>query len=373
MTRPHFAEFLLGLKLHGHRDLLRSRGDFSDDIQQVHGILHNPKARKPSKIAAYRNWLKSYQPCVFGRSAAGKRQVFICLLDEREILGMRRGDTDLRATLEDYRKVWKRYALHGRSSSLVIVVNSPALAYVEPSDELKEACRRLMELYVGASVDDDTILEQHEYVYLAKVINGRRTFLKFATLPNLFCAQGDRRWWHDHRTPGGIMITSNALGHFMHCLTDGPEPDCRRALKQAMMTIQNSHRSGNRRLRQPATELVPRGEGELTPLEGTSFDQYSPHRYRSYFHTDHLIPSVFFRKGQPTHVFEDLGLAYMHDQGEEDYAELMGGEVTNAYTVRSEVWMPEGKNLVGDFSFEKPERDEAHRWLESRLWARCRS
>jgi hypothetical protein len=38
--------------------------------------------------------------------------------------------------------------------------------------------------------------------------------LKFGTLPNVFCAQADRRWWHDHRMPGGIMITSNALGHF---------------------------------------------------------------------------------------------------------------------------------------------------------------
>ena len=27
-------------------------------------------------------------------------------------------------------------------------------------------------------------------------------------------------------------------------------------------------------------------------MEGTSFDQYSPHRYRSYFHTDHLIRKV---------------------------------------------------------------------------------
>ncbi len=372
MPGPHLAELLLGLKLHGRRDSLRNRGDFSDDIQQVHGILHNPKAHKSSKISAYRNWLKSHQPCVFGRGAAGKRQVFICLLDEREVLSMRRGDADLRATLEDYRKVWKRYALHGRSSSLVIVVNSPALAYVEPSDELKEACRRLMELYVGSRVDDDTILEQHEYVYLAKSINGRLTFLKFATLPNLFCAQGDRRWWHDHRTPGGIMITSNALGHFMHCLTADPEPDRKRALKQAMMTIQNAHRSGNRRLKQPATELVPREDGEATPLEGTSFDQFSPRRYQGHFHTDHLIPSVFFRKGQPTHVFEDLGLAYMHDQDEDDYDELMGGEVTNAYTVRSEVWLPDGKDLARDFSFEKAERDEAHRWLESRVWARCR-
>ena len=84
------------------------------------------------------------------------------------------------------------------------------------------------------------------------------------------------------------------------------------------------------------------------------------------------ITSVFFRKSQPTHVFEDLGLAYMHDQDEDDYDELMGGEVTNAYTVRSEVWLPDGKDLARDFSFEKAERDEAHRWLESRLWARCR-
>ena len=372
MPGPHFAERLLQLRLHGRRDPLRSRGDFSDDIQQVHGILHNPKARKSSKIVAYRNWLKSHQPCVFGRGAAGKRQVFICLLDEREILSMRRGDADLRATLEDYRKVWKRYALHGRSSSLVIVVNSQALAYVEPSDELKEACRRLMELYVGAQVEDDTILEQHEYVYLAKTINARRTFLKFATLPNLFCAQGDRRWWHDHRTPGGIMITSNALGHFMHCLTAEPEPDRRRALKQAMMTIQNAHRSNKRGFKQPATELVPRGEGEASPLEGTAFGQFSPCRYQGYFHTDHLISSVFFQKRQPIQIFEDLGLTYMHNPDEEDYDELMGGEVTNAYTIRSQVWLPDGKDLARDFTFEKTERDEAHRWLESRVWARCR-
>ncbi len=95
-------------------------------------------------------------------------------------------------------------------------------------------------------------------------------------------------------------------------------------------------------------------------------------RYQGYFHTDHLIPSVFFQKGQPTHLFEDLGLAYMHDQREDDYEELMGGELTNAYTVRSEVWLSDGKDLAKDFTFEKAERDEAHRWLESRLWARCR-
>ena len=137
------------------------------------------------------------------------------------------------------------------------------------------------------------------------------------------------------------------------------------------MTIQNAHRSGKRGLKQPATELVPRDEGKVSPLEGTAFDQFSPCRYQGYFHSDHLIPSVFFQKGQPTHVFEDLGLTCMHDRDEEDYDELMGGEVTNAYTIRSEMWLPDGKDLARDFSFEKAERDEAHRWLESRVWARC--
>ena len=83
MVRPHFAELLLDLKLHGKRDPLKSRSGFSDDISQVHGVLHNPSTRRASKIVAYRNWLKTHQPCVFGRGAAGKRQVFICLLDER--------------------------------------------------------------------------------------------------------------------------------------------------------------------------------------------------------------------------------------------------------------------------------------------------
>ena len=161
---PHFAELLLAMKLRGPRDPLRSRSGFSDDIQQANAILHNARVSRLRKIASYRDLLKTEQPCVFGRSAAGKRQVFICLIDEHEILSMRRGDNDLRDTIEDHRRVWKRHALHGLSSSFVIVVLSPRLCVVSPGSELKEACRRLMELYVGASVPDDTILTQHEYV-----------------------------------------------------------------------------------------------------------------------------------------------------------------------------------------------------------------
>jgi len=369
---PHFAELLLTMKLRGARDPLRSRSGFSDDIQQANAILHNPRVPRLRKIVAYRDWLRTAQPCVFGRSAAGKRQVFICLLDEREILSMRRGDHDLRDTIEDHRRVWKRHALHGLSSSFVIVVVSPTLCMVAPGSELKEACRRLMELYVGASVPDDTILPQHEYVYLAKTVGEKRILLKFATLPNLFCPQGDQRWWHDHRTPGGLMITSNALGHFMHGQNSAGLPDTRRALKQAFMTIQNAFVSGNRRLRQPATCLEPRPTDEPSPLErDPTYGRFSARRYRGWFHTDHLIPSTFFNDSQPRQEYRDLDFSYIHDPAAEDHAELMAGEPATPYEARREVWAPDNKDLFKDFSFERPERVAAFQWLESRLHGRC--
>jgi hypothetical protein len=369
---PHFAELLLTMKLRGPRDPLRSRSGFSEDIQQANAILHNARVPRLRKIATYRDWLKTEQPCVFGRSAAGKRHVFICLIDEREILSMRRGDHDLRDTIEDHRRVWKRHALHGLSSSFVIVVLSPTLCMVPPGSELKEACRRLMELYVGASISDDTILPQHEYVYLAKTVGEKRSLFKFATLPNIFCPQGDKRWWHDHRTPGGIMITSNALGHFMHCLNPVGPPDTRRALRQAFMTIQNAFASGRRRLRQPMTCLEPRPTNEPSPLDhDPAYNHFSARRYHGWFHTDHLIPSVFFNESQPQHEYRDLDFSYIHDSESEDYEELMAGEPATAYDVRREVWGSNNKDLFKDFSFERHERVAAFQWLESRLYQRC--
>ena len=94
------------------------------------------------------------------------------------------------------------------------------------------------------------------------------------------------------------------------------------------MTIQNAHHAGSLRLRHGDRVGSTSRSRRANPVSGTTFDQFSARRYEGYFHTDHLIPSVFFQKGQPTSRFRDLGLAYMHDMSEEDYAELMGGETT---------------------------------------------
>ena len=260
-----------------------------------------------------------------GRVAAKNKFVFICLLEEHEIIRMRRGDEDLRGTIQDYRQAWKRYALDGLSSSFVLVLISPALTERSPGEQLKEICRRLLELYMEVDrVDDDTILPQREYVFLRiPESHPDPEILKFATLPNVFCTQADGRWWHDHRTPGGIMITSNALGHFTYARLSTKilsEKDKLLALENAMRTISNAFPgSGKPRPRGiqhcPATSLVRISPSEVSPLRETSpFRAYSPDHYSGFFHTDHLIPSVFFREErdpQELVSYDNLSLRYI--------------------------------------------------------------
>ena len=258
------------------------------------------------------------------------------------------------------------------SSSFVILIVSPAIAQIAPGPELKELCRRLMELYIDAAVEDDQIVPRHEYVYLAKDDGGRRSYLRFATLPNIFCAQGDKRWWHDHRTPGSLMITSNALGHFMHCQSPKGPLDTKRALKQAMGTILNAHKEEKKKAGLPATRLVHCPTGEVSPLSGDpQYGQYSARTYEGYFHTDYLIPSVFFDGSKPNKLFSDLDFSYIHDPDNPEFAELRRGEPSDWYTVRSEIWMPAGSKQEPDLRFSDEDRKLSYQWLEQRLWPCC--
>ena len=108
----HLAQMLLNLKLHGRNDSKRKTHPFSEDIASTNAVLFNYTYSKRRRIATYRKWLEANQPCAFGRAAA-KKNVFVCLLEEHDVLNMRRGDDDLRDTIQDYRQVWKRYALEG--------------------------------------------------------------------------------------------------------------------------------------------------------------------------------------------------------------------------------------------------------------------
>jgi hypothetical protein len=376
--QPQLAELLLHSRFHGPADRFRSKRAFSEDIEAVHAILWNPAYKRQQKIAAHRAWLERYQPCVFGKIAATNKNVFICLIEEDEILRMKRGDADVADTLQDHRQVWKRLALEGRSSSFVILLTSKTLVTRQPDDALKEICRRLMELYMQLQVSDDTFHTEREYVFLRRPDN---TLLKFSTLPNVFCAQGDGRWWHDHRTPGGIMISSNALGHFTYARTKKAQLDaatCATALENAMRTISNARKDPSngktKFLHCPATFLLPRQDTDPTALRPTSeFSGNSTDHYAGYFHTDHLIPSVFFRKDRdPKDLkrYDDLSLRYIFDPaGDPDgHAELMAGTPGKWYDAQHNMdRLPDFAHAERTTTLDRQTRGRLVGWLEERI------
>lgn len=375
----HLSEMLLRARLHGTRDGFRTKRGFSQDIEGTQAVLFNPKYNRRIKIREYRKWLETYQPCVFGKIAAKNKLVFVCLLEEDEILRMRRGDLDVRDTIQDHRQVWKRHALDGFASSFLILLVSNALTTLEPGEELKSICRRLMELYMEVEVPDDTILAQREYVFLRRDDDRKPKILQFSTLPNIFSAQGDGRWWQDHRTPGGIMITSNALGHFMYTRTGKTSLDEAAkgwALENAMRTISNAHRE--KKLKHtPATSLAPADPAQLCPFKGNSeFAKYSTRAYQGYFHTDHLIPSVFFQRGiDPTSIpkYDDLDLRYIYDPqpDPEAHAELMAGKPATWYDVRRNMdRLPEFANPEKNDGLTRQVIGRLSDWLDERLRTR---
>ncbi len=379
--KSQLAELLLESRFHQPADWFRSQRPFSPEIEAVQAVLFSPKHSRQVKIATYRGWLEKNQPCVFGKTAATNKSVYICLLEDQEILRMTRGDADVRDTIQDHRQVWKRLALEGRVSSFLILLTSKQLVLKEPNDALKEICRRLLELYMEIKVPDDSFETEREYVFLRRPDN---TLLKFSTLPNIFCAQGDGRWWHDHRTPGGIMVTSNALGHFVYARskkTHLDEATCTSALEQAMRTIAGARKNpSNGRTKYahcPATMLVPRQASDPTPLRPTSeFSSFSTDHYAGYFHTDHLIPSVFFQKQRDPKVlkrYDDLGFRYIFDPvaDPEGHAELMTGVPAKWFEARQSM------DRIPDFA--DPElssmadsrlRGRLTTWLEDRIRSR---
>jgi hypothetical protein len=380
--KPHLAELLLDINYRGSGDPFRKTHPFTEDIESTQAILFNPRYNKWKKMDAYRRWLTNGQPCLFGKAAARNKNVFICLLEEHEILCMKNGDDDLRQTIQDHRQIWKRYALDEPFSSFLVLLVSERLVSKEPGDKLKEICRRLLELYMEVDrIDDDTIFPQREYVFARLADTESSTkLLKFATLPNVFCAQGDGRWWHDHRTPGGIMITSNALGHFeLFRNSEGLIGDKEKAhaLDNAMRTIKSAY--GNDKKRRgldhcPATRLVPRAEGEVTPIRETSdLHNYSPSHYEGFFHTDHLIPSVFFsrdRDPKELALYDDLSLQYIYDSVGDpiDHKELMTGTEATWYDVKRNLdRLPEFVDPEKTALLTGAQRGRLVRWLEGRF------
>ena len=198
----------------------------------------------------------------------------------------------------------------------MILAVSEKLVNAAPDIFLREFAQRLCSLYLLEDrVIPDTIYTDELFLEKPSV---DRTTWKWLAGVNVFCAGADRRWWQDHRIPGGIGFSVNSVGHLVKsgqingALRDldsilGLEPTApsptkvdslSKALEFAMRTIDGASDAVSGR----ATELVPLPQDPAALpvtacpaqlprfLEGKNFCEYS-----GYYHTDITIPSSYFR------------------------------------------------------------------------------
>jgi hypothetical protein len=288
-------------------DSWREETGFTNEVLTAQAELYRVDSDE-ERALILAQWLERYQPCLFGRIAAKLGLISYCFLTEDDL---RQPDDVIRDKIQYHRTAWTREGYHGTKSAFVLVALSERIATATPSAAVRELAKRLCSLYLLDDSEEDRIL--CDDIFLEKPGSARVTW-KWKTGVNYFSAQGDGRWWADHRIPGGMAFSVNSVGHMVKSgrlkdhmeklnaefgVSDEPWNASRvdslpKALTLAMKTIANAVDTISGR----ATELLPLQQidaeikcpVDLPPdLKGKSHCVY-----RGHYHTDYTIPSEYF-------------------------------------------------------------------------------
>lgn len=270
-------------------------------------------ATDEERAAALSAWLERHQPCLFGKAAARLGQLGFSFVTP-DLLAA--NDEAIRDHIQADKLRWRQRAARGEQSGFVVLALSPQLAYARPNSTLMRFAQRLAELYLlieDAPVDaillDSVLLE----------VPGRHTshLIRWDAGVNVFASAADRRWWQDHRIPAGLALSVNSVGHLvksaqvnnafavllstLNVVGETGQPakveSLDEAVKWAMLTIANASEatSGKATWLLDATSVdlssCPRSNADLPKKVGDK----AHCRYRGMYHTDHTIPSSYFR------------------------------------------------------------------------------
>jgi hypothetical protein len=222
-------------------------------------------------------------------------------------------ESELQRHIQTARLSWTAAGFEGKSSSFVIAILSEKLCRAIPSETVKQIALRICSLYLQEPVEADRIYSDRIWLEHA---GSRRFAWEWVVGVNYFSAQGDGRWWQDHRFPAGMAFSMNSVGHMVKSgklnravhdleevmgtsLRDYSEPkvdSLEKALELAMRTINYASETVSGK----ATFLVPTvavpGESrpacpiKLPPML-SGFDYCT---YKGFYHTDYSIPSEYF-------------------------------------------------------------------------------
>ena len=191
------------------QDPWREQEGFSPELEEFNRRLFASASDKPAAEFIINDWLQHHQPCLFGRIAARQSLLAYSVLTSDDLS---QPDEHIRDEIQKARMLWTRSAFEGRKSGFIIAAISPELTYATPNRTLLKIARRLCSLYLLEDIEPDVIYLDE--VFLEKPGPSRLTW-RWSAGVNFFSAQGDLRWWHDHRFPGGIAFSVNSVGHMV--------------------------------------------------------------------------------------------------------------------------------------------------------------
>jgi hypothetical protein len=303
--------------------------------------------------------------------AAKKNLIASCVVTEDDIS---RGDEFVHEHVQRARLEWRQRAIAGEQSAFVILLVSPRVAISKPTQELLG----LAKLFLGTCLrrrPEEIVVDA---VYLEELLlqvpraSGKVETWRWDAGINYFAANGDGRWWRDHRIPGGLAFSINSVGHMVKAamirdalkeyekaLTlQGAEGAKHRitglsvALRFAMETINDASNA----VSGPATSLRQRPTTDKAappasiPTHLASFDFRT---YLGWYHTDYTLPSLYFR--------EDVERPSEAQQVELDFTYLHDDSIDNPEYVR----MGQGERMA--LRFEEPARIGSGNW-KRRTW-----
>lgn len=330
-------------------DPWRQGHPFSDDLRSCQEVLFRAGASREEMEQALDRWLGStQQPCLFGRMEARQGRLSYCLLTENDL---QKGDDHVRARIQEDRDAWKSRAFDGGSHGFIIVAISPQIATASVNSALLRLARHLCGLYLGLDQTDQKFYDRLRLgISFDQGVEDRR----WEVGVNFFSAQGDGRWWQDHRFPGGIAYSMNSVGHMArHKVEEKLREDAALAEKLKDIprhtlvgwALPNAMRSiGRPGSRNPqGTWLVKRGwfpEDTDPPNEevrkavvGVLAD-YSENGYHGRYHTDETIPSPYFDTSITTleqaTLRDNLYFTYLHSLADPDYPAMGVGLLARA-------------------------------------------
>jgi hypothetical protein len=313
-------------------------------------VLLHPYARSDERQFAIKAWLSKHQPCVFGQVAAKADSLYMAIITDTDIS---EGDVSLRERLSLEKKTWKQWSLHGDGRpGLLVVFASARLFHAAPNRALRDVSEYLRGLFVADSTKDPAGNDiSHEWLYLKRP--DADAFVKFRVILDYFASAGDRRWWHDHRFPGGVAFTLNSLGHMVRTKEwyQHLKNPLEWSARMAMLTISNAsdHAQYGK-----ATHLLQLREGKPLKAHACPFPDLNkvPERlqgkdwttYAGSHHTDHSVRTEFFDQREiPDRDRGDylLDFTYLAGGTEGENAELTSGVAVTEEEVYQDVGGPE--------------------------------